>query len=102
MLMDRYIKMQTLHTATLHALTAADGKGFEVDVLGDQALADGDKSSFDRNMAEAVAGVIEFLLLFVIFCVVVLLLFESTIFDKKITILSIPPPPYNVAFLVDI
>lgn len=50
-LMDRYIKMQTLHTATLHALTA-DNKVFDVD----QALADGDRATFDRNMAEAVAG----------------------------------------------
>ena len=49
--MDRYIKMQTLHTATLHALTA-DNKVFNVD----QALADGDRATFDRNMAEAVAG----------------------------------------------
>jgi len=50
-LMDRYIKMQTLHTATLHALTA-DSKVFDVD----QTLADGDRATFDRNMAEAVAG----------------------------------------------
>lgn len=54
--MDRYIKMQTLHTATLHALTA-DSKGFGVELLGDQAITDGESNStFDRNMAEAVAG----------------------------------------------
>ena len=56
-LMDRYIKMQTLHTATLNALTSADGKGFDVTVLGDHV--DGDRSSFDKRLAEAVAGVID-------------------------------------------
>ena len=53
--MDRYIKMQTLHTATLHALTA-DSKGFGMELLGDQTLADGERGTFDRSMAEAVAG----------------------------------------------
>ena len=54
-LMERYIRMQTLHTATLHALTA-DSKGFGMELLGDQALTDGERATFDRNMAEAVAG----------------------------------------------
>ena len=53
-LMERYLKLQTLHTATLNAL--ADTKGFDVDVVGDQALGGVDGSEFDRNMAEAVAG----------------------------------------------
>ena len=53
--MDRYIQMQTLHTATLHALTA-DSKGLDMELLGDQAIADGERATFDRNMAEAVAG----------------------------------------------
>jgi len=54
-LMERYIRMQTLHTATLHALTA-DSKGFGMELLGDQAMTDGERATFDRNMAEAVAG----------------------------------------------
>ena len=54
-LMERYLKMQTLHTATLNALTA-DSKGFDVEVLGDQKAGDAGRSEFDRNMAEAVAG----------------------------------------------
>jgi len=54
-LMERYIKMQTLHTATLHALTA-DSKGFDMELVGDQALADGETATFNRTMAEAVAG----------------------------------------------
>lgn len=53
--MERYLKMQTLHTATLNALTA-DSKGFDVEVLGDQKAGDAGRSEFDRNMAEAVAG----------------------------------------------
>ena len=57
-LMDRYLRMQTLHTATLNALTA-DSKGFDMELFqGEQALADGDRATatFNRNMAEAVAG----------------------------------------------
>ena len=55
-LMDRYIRMQTLHTATLNALTA-DSKGLDIELFqGEQALADGDRATFNRNMAEAVAG----------------------------------------------
>lgn len=54
-LMDRYIKMQTLHTATLNALTSGDGKVFGVAGLVDQAMVDGDRSSFDKHLAEAVA-----------------------------------------------
>ncbi|KAJ7381142.1 Nuclear factor NF-kappa-B p105 subunit [Desmophyllum pertusum] len=54
-LMERYIKMQSLHTATINALTAEGNKGFDLDALSDQAMADGDQRSFDRNMAEAVA-----------------------------------------------
>lgn len=54
-LMERYIKMQTLHTATLHALTA-DSKGFDMELVGDQALADGETATFNRTMAEAVAA----------------------------------------------
>ncbi|XP_078366707.1 nuclear factor NF-kappa-B p105 subunit-like [Oculina patagonica] len=53
-LMERYVKMQSLHTATLNALNA-DGKAFDVGMLGDQALADGERATFDKNMAEAVA-----------------------------------------------
>ena len=52
--MDRYLQMQTLHTRTLNALTA-ESKGFNVELVGDQAAA-ADRSEFDRNMAEAVAG----------------------------------------------
>lgn len=65
-LMDRYIKMQTLHTATLNALTSGDGKVFGVAGLVDQAMVDGDRSSFDKRLAEAVAGVIETLLILMI------------------------------------
>lgn len=57
--MDRYLRMQTLHTATLNALTAADSKGFDMELFqGEQALEDGDRAAvtFNRNMAEAVAG----------------------------------------------
>lgn len=68
-LMDRYIKMQTLHTATLNALTSGDGKVFGVAGLVDQAMVDGDRSSFDKHLAEAVAGVIETLLILMIFYV---------------------------------
>ena len=54
--MERYIRMQTLHTATLNALTA-DNKGFDMDLFkGEQALADDESAAFNRNMAEAVAG----------------------------------------------
>ena len=60
--MERYIKMQSLHTATINALTAEGNKGFDLDALSDQAMADGDQRSFDRNMAEAVAGDINFCL----------------------------------------
>ena len=55
-LMERYIRMQTLHTATLNALTA-ESKGFDMELFqGEQALADGETATFNRNMAEAVAG----------------------------------------------
>ena len=55
-LMERYIKLQTLHTATLNALTV-DSKVFDVDAaMRDQGLADGNLSEFNKNVAEAVAG----------------------------------------------
>lgn len=55
-LMERYIKLQTLHTATLNALTV-DSKMFDVDAaVRDQGLADSDLSEFNKNVAEAVAG----------------------------------------------
>ena len=55
-LMDRYLKLQTLHTATLNALSV-DSKGFNADTaMRDQGLADGDLSEFNKNMAEAIAG----------------------------------------------
>ena len=54
--MERYIKLQTLHTATLNALTV-DSKMFDVDAaVRDQGLADSDLSEFNKNVAEAVAG----------------------------------------------
>ena len=54
--MDRYVKLQTLHTATLNALTV-DSKGFDVDAaMRDQGLADGDLSEFNKNVAEAIVG----------------------------------------------
>ncbi|KAM7449939.1 Nuclear factorNF-kappa-B p105 subunit [Porites harrisoni] len=54
-LMDRYVKLQTLHTATLNALTV-DSKGFDADAaMRDQGLADGDLSEFNKNVAEAIA-----------------------------------------------
>ena len=53
--MERYIQMQSLHTATLNALTA-DSKRFDMEALGDQAIVDGDRVHFDKSMAEAVAG----------------------------------------------
>lgn len=53
-LMERYLKMQTLHTATLNAMTA-DNSHFDVGALGDQATSDGDRSIFDKNLAEAIA-----------------------------------------------
>ncbi|XP_073234456.1 nuclear factor NF-kappa-B p105 subunit-like [Porites lutea] len=55
-LMDRYLKLQTLHTATLNALSV-DSKGFDADAaMRDQGLADGDLSEFNKNMAEAIAA----------------------------------------------
>ena len=55
-LMDRYIKLQTLHTATLNALTV-DSKGFDADTaISYQGLADGDLSEFNKNVAEAIGG----------------------------------------------
>lgn len=54
--MDRYLKLQTLHTATLNALSV-DSKGFDADAaMRDQGLADGDLSEFNKNVAEAIAG----------------------------------------------
>ena len=54
--MDRYLKLQTLHTATLNALSV-DSKGFKADTaMRDQGLADGDLSEFNKNVAEAIAG----------------------------------------------
>ncbi len=53
--MERYIKMHSLHTATLNAPTA-DDKAIDVAVRGDQALADGERATFDNNVAEAVTG----------------------------------------------
>ena len=55
-LMDRYLKLQTIRTATLNALTV-DSKGFDADaVMRDQSLADGDLSEFNKNVAEAITG----------------------------------------------
>ena len=55
-LMDRYLKLQTLHTATLNALSV-DSKGFDADaVMWDQGLADGDLSEFNEKGTEAIAG----------------------------------------------
>ena len=55
-LMDRYVKLQTLHTATLNALTV-DSKGFDADAaMRDQSLADGDLSEFNKNVFEAITG----------------------------------------------
>ena len=48
-LMDRYLKMQTLHTATLNALTTDAA-------IAEQALAGVDSAAFNKHMAEAVAG----------------------------------------------
>ena len=56
--MERYIRMQSLHTATLNALTS-DNKGFDMEMLGDQAIADGERATFDKTMAEAVAGTLK-------------------------------------------
>ena len=53
--MERYLKLQTLHTVTLNAMTA-EGRGFGVEILGEQAAGNADQAVFDRNMAEAVAG----------------------------------------------
>ena len=47
--MDRYLKMQTLHTATLNALTTDAA-------IAEQALAGVDSAAFNKHMAEAVAG----------------------------------------------
>ena len=52
-LMERYLKMQTLHTITLNAMTA-ESKRFDVEMPGDQVA--GNAVQFDRNVAEAVAG----------------------------------------------
>ena len=55
-LMDRYVKLQTLHTATFNALSV-DSKGFDADIaMRDQGLADSDLSEFNKNVAEAIAG----------------------------------------------
>ena len=55
-LMDRYLKLQTIRTATLNALTV-DSKGFDADAaMRDQSLADGDLSEFNKNVAEAITG----------------------------------------------
>ena len=51
--MERYLKMQTLHTITLNAMTA-ERKRFDVEMPGDQVADNADQ--FDRNVAEAVAG----------------------------------------------
>lgn len=53
-LMERYLKMQTLHTATLNALTT-DGRDFDVEVLANQTTSDGDRAVFDKGIAERVA-----------------------------------------------
>ena len=53
--MERYVKMQTLHTLTLNAMTA-ESRGFGVEMIGEQAAGNADRSVFDRSMAEAVAG----------------------------------------------
>ena len=54
--MDRYLKLQTIRTATLNALTV-DSKGFDADaVMRDQSLADGYLSEFNKNVAEAITG----------------------------------------------
>ena len=54
--MERYIKLQTLHTGTINALRV-DSKGFDADAaIRDQGLPDGDLSEFNKNVAEAIAG----------------------------------------------
>ena len=54
--MDRYLKLQTIRTATLNALTV-DSKGFDVDaVMRDQGLADDVQSEFNKIVDEAIAG----------------------------------------------
>ena len=54
--MDRYLKLRTIRTATLNALTV-DSKGFDVDaVMRDQGLADDVQSEFNKIVDEAIAG----------------------------------------------
>ena len=54
--MDRYVKLQTLHTATFNA-PSVDSKGVDADIaMRDQGLADSDLSEFNKNVAEAIAG----------------------------------------------
>ena len=58
-LMERYIRMQTLHTATLQALTGESKAlplAFDLSLLSDQVMSEGDRATFDKSVAEAVAG----------------------------------------------
>lgn len=55
-LMDRYLKMQMLHTATLNALTS-DPRVFDIGAMVDEATADGDRGEFDKQVADTVAGI---------------------------------------------
>ena len=55
-LMNKYLKLLTIRTATLNALTV-DSKGFDADAaMRDQSLADGDLSEFNKNVFEAITG----------------------------------------------
>lgn len=53
-LMDRYLKMQMLHTATLNALTT-DPRDFDLGAMVDEATADGDRGEFDKQIADTIA-----------------------------------------------
>ena len=55
-LMDRYLKMQMLHTATLNALTT-DPRVFDIGAMVDEATADGDRGEFDKQIADTIAGI---------------------------------------------
>ena len=48
--------MQMLHTATLNALTA-DARVFDLGAMVDEATGDGDRTEFDKQVADAIAGI---------------------------------------------